>query len=103
EDGEPRPDRPCRIGGRRAQLQDAQPAADDGHQVGERPSGVDADEERPPAQEVDFSLAGLSPPVFVSVLVSVFVSVFPSDFFSPLLSASPPASFLPPLPPAGRA
>lgn len=82
-------DRGRGVARRRADLQGAQAAVDDGDEVRERATGVDPDEDRAGPQEAGFSLA---PEDFdASAFVSLF-AVPPSD------GGSVPPSFLPEAP-----
>ena len=88
--GEPGAHRGRRVVRRGADLQDTEPPADHGHQVGEGAAGVDADEDGPGGQEAGFSLV-------LAGLVSDFASDLPSDLLS-VAADSLPLSFLPPFP-----
>ena len=88
--GEPGAHRGRRVVRRGADLQDTEPPADHGHQVGEGAAGVDADEDGPGGQEAGFSLV-------LAGLVSDFASDLPSDLLS-VAADSLPLSFLSPFP-----
>ena len=79
---------------RRADLQDAEPARDDGHQVGEGAAGVDADDGRAARQDADFSLAGFASAGFASAAFSDACSDPFSDL-PPDAADSPPSFFAP--------
>jgi hypothetical protein len=91
-----------RIARRRRDLQDAELAAHERHQVGEGTAGVDADEDWRGPQEPVFALeaAGFSLELPVAALVSDLVSDFVSDLLS-VFDPEPPSVelSLPPPPP----
>jgi hypothetical protein len=87
-----------RVTRRRTDLQDLDPAANDGDEIREGPAGVDADQDGRAVQDADFSLPpelGLESD-FPSDFVSVFVSVFVSLFASPEAPALPSPGLSPP-------
>jgi hypothetical protein len=104
ETRQPPRNRPRRVVGRRSQLQDGEPAADERDEVGEGAAGIGSDDD-PPARQLAAAFASPLLWALESTLDSVLDSVFDSDFDSvldSLLLLEVSESFAESLPPEFR-